>query len=122
MCIRDRYHLPDEKRNSSLPLMFHIASAKSPDHAPLIPAHLSQDLKDILAACFSPSLSLRPSADSLIATDYFKRETLPLDAEALETFYELSKAASIDVGVNDELQTNSTGTGSWTTVGSTYNN
>ena len=112
------HHLSEEKRNNSLPLMFHIASAKSPNHAPLIPDNLSQDLKDILNACFSPSLSLRPSADSLLSTEYFSRETLPLDVEPMEAFYELSKAHKDDAA-NGEAQTLSTTNESWTSVGST---
>ncbi len=86
-------HLPTEK-HSALPLMFHIATAKPPAHCPIIPDHLSSSLKEILAACFSPSLSLRPNAEALLETEYFSRDSLPLDVEPLERYYEQAQEVS----------------------------
>lgn len=102
-------HLPPEK-HAALPLMFHIATAKPPAHCPLIPEHLSASLKEILMACFSPSLSLRPSAEALLGTEYFSRDTLPLDVEPLESYYEQAQEAS-------ELADSSAGDSSWVAVG-----
>lgn len=83
---------------NAVPLMFHIASSKPPKHAPVIPDHLSQQLKDILTACFSPTLSLRPSAEALLTSEYFDGEGLPLDTEQLDDYRRAASEARLEVG------------------------
>lgn len=94
-------HLPQSVFESALPLMFHIASAKPPNHCPTIPSWLSSQLREILQCCFSPSLALRPSAEALLATEYFLNSSLPLDAEPLPDFYDKAHTERNDSSITE---------------------
>jgi len=76
------HHLVEDVREVTVALMFHIGSAKAPNHCPLVPAHLSKDLQRIVHWCFQPNIASRPKASVLLSDPYFRSETLPLDAEA----------------------------------------
>jgi serine/threonine protein kinase len=83
------FELPEEKRTSSLSLMFHIGTAQPPNHHPLIPRHLSQTLKDILESWFHFDPKARPSAAAAKEHPYFKMSTpLPTDAESVQHYRE----------------------------------
>lgn len=84
---------PADVRSSAIPLMFHIASAKPPQHCPRLPAHLSGQLRSILAQCFAINLPVRPTAQKLLEDPYFTEESLPMDAEDLSVFAEAASKA-----------------------------
>ena len=79
-------HVDARIRYSATPLMFHIASSKPPAHCPVVPKHLSEQLRSILSRCFSPNLAVRPSAEELLQDPYFTDESLPVDAEDVSSF------------------------------------
>ena len=79
------WHLPAEQL-APVSLMFHIGTAVPPDHHPLVPAHLSADLRAILDTCFTYNPADRPTAASLLALSYFTADDVPKDAETLDAF------------------------------------
>ncbi len=86
-------HLAPEIRYSTVPLMFFIGNAKPPNHAPIIPGHLSSQLKAIVNRCFSLHLHIRPTAQELLEDPYFTDESLPVDAEHPAAFAEAAARA-----------------------------
>ena len=87
-------HLPAEQLQP-IPLMFHIGTARPPDHHPSIPEHLSAELRALLEEIFRLDPADRPTAAALLASPYFQRDDVPKDAETLDA-YEAASAADSD--------------------------
>ena len=112
-------HLPAEQLQP-IPLMFHIGTARPPDHHPPIPEHLSAELRQLLEEIFRLDPADRPTAAALLASPYFQRDELPKDAETLDA-YEVATVADVTRYQDANTSSNAVSTSSLvlSTVGST---
>lgn len=77
------HHLSYEEE---LAVLFHIGSAKPPNHHPLIPEHLSESLQALLRRCFEFDPEQRPTARDLVSHPYMQFGPREDECESIADF------------------------------------